>query len=152
MWVFIRTALIWLLAAALPFQGAVAASMVACGPGHHGGAAVQHDVAQHQSAESAGHDHSDHDHPEADAASSVAIPDSATADSEAAVKTAPKSSSKGSSKCSVCASCCTGAALPATAIRFSPPPLGDSPFLTSGSASVVFITDGPERPPRTFLA
>ena len=148
MWVFIRTALIWLLAAALPLQGAVAASMVACGPGHHGGAAAQHDVAQHHSAEAAGHDHSGHDHPEADAASSAGMPDSATADSEAAVKAAPKSSSK----CSVCASCCTGAALPAAAIRFSPPPLGDSPFLASASASVVFITDGPERPPRTFLA
>lgn len=148
MWVFIRTALIWLLAAALPFQGAVAASMVACGPEHHGGGAAQHDVAQHHSAESAGHDHSGHDHPQEDAASSAAMPDSATAASEAAVKAAHK----GSSKCSVCASCCTSAALPVTAIRFSPPLLGDSPFLTSASASVVFITVGPERPPRTFLA
>lgn len=50
----VRTALIWLLALAIPFQGAVAAAMRCCGPQHHhdrtagaSGASHDHSVAKH---------------------------------------------------------------------------------------------------------
>ncbi len=147
MWVLLRIALIWLLAVALPFQGAVAATMLACGPAHQGGAA--HGPAlQHLHDDGAGEaavmqSDASHDHHHHDAAA-------ASADDEGA--SAAASSSPGSSKCSVCASCCTASALPAPPLQFLPAAASESIQAFATSQPVAFLTGGPERPPRSPLA
>ena len=55
-------------------------------------------------------------------------------------------------KCSACASCCAGVALPSTAVM---PPMIDSAREVTGlssSCAASVVIDGPERPPRTLRA
>ena len=140
----IRSALLWLLAVALPFQGAVAATMIACGPNHHGVAAVAppagHDHAQH------GHGMGHHSEPSPD--TGIASPgNTASIESQQGAE-----AQKQASKCSVCATCCTAAALPSSTISIDSAPLADRVHSSFASHAAVFVTDGPDRPPRTFLA
>jgi hypothetical protein len=161
MWLIVRTALIWLLAIALPVQGAAAATMLSCGPGHHGAAAGAHAHADDPPGMSSHHTHngdeagdhaSSHAHPHGsmaghhggDAATSHDLSVDPSPDGSPVHKTA--------GKCSACASCCTVAVLPTSVW-----PMGSSqavdrvvPQLVAQTA--VFMTGGPERPPRTFLA
>jgi len=147
MGVLIRTALIWLLAVALPFQGAVAATMLACGPSHpgspsHAMAAPHHHGddadAAHGHHAPGSHDHGSHhgtvDRTDAERASASVV------------------KSPGASTCSVCAACCTVSVLPAAALPFLPEAVSDSIVVFTASQPVVFLTGGPERPPRTVLA
>jgi hypothetical protein len=161
MWRVIRFALLWLLAVALPFQGAVAATMIACGPNHHGAAAVVpqktgHDRQADVAPTSVGHDHAQHQHGMAHHSKAAATADHG---SHASGVVASDDSQQGAqpqkvanSKCSVCATCCTAAALPSSAISFDSPPLADRVHFFFASHAAVFMTDGPDRPPRTSLA
>ena len=130
----------WLLVAALPLQGWAAATMIHCGPGHRhiAGAALQ------------GHDHSHH-HGAALVDHDVAASDVDGVDHNfLSDPHRPQKLEMG--KCSACAACCTTAVLPATVLAFDPVALTDfvAPILPQTVA--VFLTDGPERPPRTHLA
>ena len=55
-------------------------------------------------------------------------------------------------KCSVCASCCSAAAILTTVLDLAVPPLGKAVFIALVPTIDVFIPDGPERPPRALLA
>lgn len=145
----LRITLIWLVALAVPVQGFAAVAMFGCGPGHHSttgapapGVAMDKlagDLPQHSHA---GHSdlHADHDHAGA-----------ADADHAQVLKAHGTSGKAGESACSPCASCCVVAALPATMVVFQPVPLVDlmMPFAPRGIGS--FLTEGPERPPRSIL-
>lgn len=140
----IRTLLIWLLALALPAQGVLAATTVFCGPSHHApasGVAVDHhaDAAQ-QLQDSAAHSNQ---------AATDARPENMAADDTA---TPDKFAQSGMQKCSVCASCCSAAAIHDTVPKL--PVLAPAAVHLSVQAAAVepFAADGPDRPPRHILA
>lgn len=135
-----RFALMWLLAVAVPIQGAVAATMLTCGP-NHGPAVSQGSVSHTDHTSHASH--AMHDHAEQ---SSVASTDRAD------VSTGGADFGKvATQKCSACASCCTAAALPSSVLDLPVSPLPNTHLPAEQSATVIFSTDGPERPPRIFL-
>jgi hypothetical protein len=156
MWMLIRTTLIWLMAIALPVQGAAGATMLACGPDHHGAAA-----AHSHAAGDPVHEHGDvmepHIHAEGHAAlghadtgyhghdrESPSGSESAAADGNDVHKAA--------GKCSACASCCTVAVLPTSVLPIGSPPAVDRVVAFFQTQAAVYMTGGPERPPRTILA
>jgi len=169
--------LVWvlLLSLALPLQGLAAATMAACGPAHphdvaqpvhahdasahaaHGHRTAAHDTHVAQDAHF-GHDaHVAHDTlarelgPQAPHGHVDASPgDDAAADEPAAEDA---SSPTPSQKCSVCASCCTASAgLPTHAVVAEPAASADSVVDLERATAAMFLTGGPERPPRSFLA
>ncbi len=176
MWILVRTALIWLLAVALPVQGAAAATMLACGPGHHGAAGshahsaaagqaphshdhgtqaapaypVQHDHhAGHNAAQAHTHgDGADHHHGGTPGESLEASPTDASPTASATGNPVHKSAGK----CSACASCCTVAVLPTSAFAIASPVHADRVAVFFPVQAAVFMTGGLDRPPRTFLA
>lgn len=127
-----RLVLMWLVLA-LPLQGYAAAAMLNCVAGHHRMSAV---VTPSAVPSAAGEDHHAH---HAAAAKSAAASDPQPA--------------QGLSKstCSACAACCVGAALPATALVFADALPDSTPVHTSTIGPIGFLTDGPDRPPRTDL-
>ena len=150
----LRITLMWLLALAVPAQGFAAASMLGCGPGQHGAADTrshagpmlgapmdEHAAGMTRHSYVGGFDaDKDHDH---DASGSSVHGDLLKAH-------AGGKFTKGS--CSVCASCCMACALPTEMVSFEATPLVDF-FLPLAPRSVApFLTDGPERPPRSVLA
>ena len=116
-----RFAIAWLLLLALPLQGLAAATMLNCGAGH--GAPALHNEAQ----SAAHHDAHQHQHHHT---------------------TGHGLNQLAKFKCSACAVCCIGAALPATLLVFAPavPQALPGPVITV--QPVEFVTDGPDRPPR----
>jgi hypothetical protein len=139
----VRMLLIWLLAFALPAQGVIAATMVFCGPNHHdraAAAAVGHDVdAAHQA-----HDLTAHSHHEAadKQAENTASDETATPD-----KFAPSDMQK----CSVCASCCSAAAIHDTVPKLPVLEPVAADFAALAPTVEPFAADGPDRPPRHIL-
>ena len=134
----------WLLALAVPAQGFAAASMLNCGPGHHGTVSDQARTNHH-------HDAHGHDGAAATTAGEAdEHVDVASSDAEAAPAHGVHKSKTGS--CSACASCCTVTAPPSAAPTFEAAPAPDvfQPLAPPGVAA--FLTDGPQRPPRSFLA
>ena len=131
-----RAVLICLLILALPTQGALAATMAFCGPNHHGRAADA-GAAHHTDATHAHHAGAD-GHVEATAADQTAAPG--------------KFTQSDLQKCSVCASCCSAAAIHDTVPKLPvlEPVVADFVFLVP--AVEPFAADGPERPPRRFFA
>ncbi len=127
----LRTALMWLLALALPLQGVAAASMFGGGSGPSSSAAV-HSHAQAM--------HKVEHHPHAGAA------DHGAAHKSGAGATHSKAS------CSACASCCTSAALPTTPVVFEATHVPDTFVRLAPHRVASFISGGPERPPRSILA
>ena len=148
MGLLIRTLLIWLLALAVPAQGAAAATMAFCGPNHHGGVAA----AQMQPAAPADHAHQDggvaseHEHPQAAA---VAAEDSSA--SAASVASA-KVSHASKHKCSACASCCSVGAILNSVLEVPAPVFTPTVFSTVVPSVDTLAADGPDRPPRIVLA
>lgn len=130
-----RIALMWLVALAVPLQGVAAATMMACGPSHapaaQGQAQADHDAALHAPVEHAHHH------------GAVAHHDMGANDGHA-VKTAPQ-------KCSVCASCCTATMLPTALPSLPTAAVPDFVVPRAPSDVALFLTDGPERPPRILL-
>jgi hypothetical protein len=146
-----RNALMWLLVAALPVQAWAAATMVNCDPSHHQMALESvaaheavphaHDSGDDSMASHSGHAHGQHAHHGA-----AAVPD-------ADVDTDHHSLQKlGKLKCSACASCCLGVALPSPVLFFDAGVSSDTLVAGMPQAVAVFLTDGLERPPRTILA
>ena len=149
MQVWLRLLIVWFIAIALPVQGIAGATMAHCGSSHERmGAATQ--AAQHR--------HADHDAGAAHhhAADPVDVADQAADPADHASATpakvqAGKLSDRMQHKCSSCASCCAGSALPS-----STPHLPDTPAEPAAFAEVMvtvdaFASDGPDRPPRLHL-
>lgn len=139
-----RMLLIWLLALALPAQGVMAATMVFCGAHHHDPAAVA--AVGHE----AGATHQPHDlaaQPPDQAADghawNAASDDAATADASA---------QPGMQKCSVCASCCSAAAIHDTVPKLPAVETIAVHFAALAPAIEPFAAVGPDRPPRHVLA
>ena len=122
---WLRSALMWLLALALPMQGWASASMLCCGPDHHhvsiGAASVVQSTAAPSGSlpdslspaggeghEARGHHHAGHDHPADDHAANGG---SSSQPNDEHGGGHHDLSKPGKTKCSVCASCCTIAAL-----------------------------------------
>lgn len=139
-----RQLLICLLALALPMQGALAAAMVWCGPNHHDRAAVAavaHTAAATQQglqlaapAQVAG----TADQVEVLGADETAAPSRfATTDMN---------------KCSVCAACCSSAAIHQAQPKLPVVEPAAADFAALASSVEPFAAGGPERPPRPVLA
>jgi hypothetical protein len=120
----IRTLLMWLLISALPVQGWAASMLSGCGPSHR----LQ---MGHAAAPADVHAHAHHH--------------GATKDHGTAKDLAKWT-------CSACASCCTAAALPATTLSLQTPVPVAFAAPSAAEAVDVFVTGGPERPPRRSLA
>ena len=121
-----RFALMWLLLLALPLQGYAAAVALHCGQ------AQSHGAAQH--------------------ATDVGVPDAAAAPACHGGASAQAIGKVSKLKCSACAACCVGAALPAAALTFASFAPVTLPVLAVPASIVGFFTDGPDRPPRLFLS
>lgn len=157
---WLRFALVWLLVAALPVQSWAAATLMNCGPTHHRmseSASHLHRVTAHAAHGHGGlqgaHEVTPHSHD-----GSVAAPESiavsvAPTDAGAASSGHHDSVQKlGKFKCSACASCCMGTALPTSVLSFGASVTRDTPAAAIPQAVGVFLTSGLDRPPRTLLA
>ena len=138
MWSRLAIALIWLLVAAVPVRATAVAAMLHCAPSQHG-ANQGHAVSS--------------DHHDANAVIHGQHQGGAQAHSHSGLTPLQDSASDTGdlSKCSACASCCVGAALPGYlhSVALSPVPhLAQQPLLTP--ASDIYMV-GPERPPRISL-
>jgi hypothetical protein len=125
---------IWLLAIAVPAQGLAAATMLHCAPQRSSTSPAAHAGHEHHGAAHAQHHH--------DAGAHDAIDHGQANDGSPNVKTPLQ-------KCSACATCCVGLALPSSA-QSVPEPLAE-PAARPEPAVVhaAFLTSGPDRPPRT---
>jgi len=147
----IRLALTWLLALALPLQGYAAVSMLLCGPNHHGQQVLLTD----------GHDHADGN----DTAHHDLVGDAADGAVTGASAATPVDGMPGdgsidgakagkplTGKCSVCASCCSAAAI--VSILMLPDIVAAAPVysLARLEPHAGFTPGGLERPPRLILA
>jgi hypothetical protein len=120
----LRIAFMCLLTLAVPVQGFAAATTLLCAGGHH------HRM---QSGAKAAHAHH-HEH-----ASQHGHEGSA--------------SYKMAGKCAACSACCTSVALlPTQAIHVEPLKATSDLVVVERRALALFLTDGPDRPPRRFLA
>lgn len=143
--------MMWLLIAVLPVQSWAVATMINCGPTHHrmaGQSAVQADqghthMAHIQDTRSlSGHDHASHHH-------DMVVDANADQDQS---DTDPQPLSLGKFKCSACATFCVGMALPSPALTFDASVSSDTVQPGVPQGHTVFLTAGPERPPRTIFA
>jgi hypothetical protein len=141
----IRVAVIWLLAFALPLQGAVA-GMLACAATHGVAAAdlghAHHaQDAGHLDARAAAHSHA----PDALADP----PDGASHHGDAGVTHGDADPTAAAcSGCSLCASCCTAAVLPAAVQPLDTPVFAQAGATPSVTRIARFVPGGLERPPR----
>ena len=136
-----RLMLTWLLAAALPIQGASAATMLSCDDAHHSPAALQmHD---HTHGHAGGH------HAHIAGAGAGAFEQSDSAQSIPGTLRLAKTANH---KCSACASCCLSAFATASSLCFETEQLAElfEPLVTRILAA--YVTEGLERPPRSLLA
>jgi len=139
-----RTLLIWLLALALPAQGVMAATMVFCGPDHRDQASAT--VAAHDAGVA-------HDAMHFNAQSDHAAQDSRAGEAAADETAAPdKFASSDMQKCSVCASCCSAAAIHDTVPKLPVLEPVAADFAALAPTIEPFAADGPDRPPRHILA
>lgn len=145
MQVWLRLLIVWFIAIALPVQGMAGVTMAHCGSSHERMAAA---------AQVTPHQHADHDaavahHHDGDAARGTDTPDHANA-AQAQVKP-DKMSSLAQYKCSLCASCCAGSALPSAMPRIPQVAAASAVFAEEMVSVDAFASDGPDRPPRTHL-
>jgi hypothetical protein len=152
-----RATLVWLMMLAIPTQGIAAASMVYCGGGHQAmltgseatakagladAAALQRAEPRGQSAHS---DHGVHDH----GASVTHLEEPGTAADQASAAGALEQSP---AKCSVCALGCNAAAIVSGPLVLPPQGVSSALVIVVFEVPASFFTDGPKRPPRSFLA
>ena len=158
----LRTVLIWLVALAIPAQGMAAVAMLHCGPGHPAASAAQPKVQAQPGdlwlapADSAAHSHASHGAADVDVAGDTgkyaALPDTADTAQGGKATVASKAAGSAHQKCSACASCCAGLALPSTAVMLQAiDPVREVTVLPRSWAASIVI-DGPERPPRISRA
>lgn len=154
----LRTVLIWLVAFAIPAQGMAAAAMLHCGPHHHDASAAQPKVHAHPGdvwlapAAPATHGHASHPAADGDVAGdsgrNSTSPDTASAAQVGKPTVESKATGSTYQKCSACASCCAGLALPSAAVMTPAiDPVREVTVLPRSWAASIVI-DGPERPPR----
>ena len=141
----VRSMLMWLLTVALPLQGISAATMTACGVGHHHrqtGVTLQTAAVSDSDPMPARHVHDHGAASDAHEHAGAAHPDPDKNDLAKGV----------AHKCSACASCCLNAVVPTEALGFEAPNVTDhfAPPVTRTLAA--YVTEGLERPPRPFLA
>jgi len=144
MQVWLRLLIVWFVAVALPVQGMAGATMAHCGPSHERmGAAMEasrHGQAAHETGAAHHHD---------DTAASAGQADHATVTQ---AKAQPRNlSDLGQFKCSSCASCCAGFALPAATPRLPESAPAPAVFAEEMVTVDTFASDGPDRPPRRHL-
>ncbi|MEQ1685745.1 MAG: hypothetical protein ABL916_19030 [Burkholderiaceae bacterium] len=122
--------LVWLIALALPVQALASATMLHCGPSHQRMHALQMGVEQQAAAH---HHHAQHQaasEPHRDKGQSAPLAD------------------LGKYKCSACAACGSGCALPSCMLVIATPEFGATVFVAVVPAVEAFAVDGPDRPPR----
>ena len=132
----IRALLIWLLAIALPAQGAMAATMAFCGPNHHERAAAV--VASHHAGAAQFHPTAAEHHDESALASETVAPG--------------KFAQSDLQKCSVCAACCSAAAMHDATPRLPVLEPAHADFAALKPVVEPYSADGPDRPPRRLVA
>jgi hypothetical protein len=141
----LKTYLLWLLIAVMPFQAFAANVLRTCSSGHQGmtmGAVASMD------------------HSNASTSSHVAAMDQQSGDDEACPEMASSndhsdntSQSFKHGSCSACAACCVGAVAPPQLLTFKPSFNSAEVYVTFGSTLVAgFIPDSLERPPRHLAA
>jgi hypothetical protein len=139
-----RSSLVWLLLLALPLQGFAAAAMLHCGPSHHrmlaasSVAAAESHMHAHMHATS-GHHHGQETGLEHGAA-------------DAGTPAAHDLDTLSKFKCSACAACCTGAAMPTAALFIPSLPPAGTPAVALIASRAEFLSGGLDRPPRILLA
>ena len=132
---FLTLSLLWLIALAMPLQGAAAVSMTLCGPVH------QRMMEGQAETQSVGHAsiHADVDHAAHHAHTGETTPDHSKSDHSKSVG------------CSACSACCLGGAVATGYV------LPDLYFASINPVSLVIssyagvVADGPEHPPRILL-
>jgi hypothetical protein len=128
-------------------QAAAAVTMSRCGPSHHRGGPAEHRAAaghaHHGSAAQTPHSHE----------SVAAQPDADEATSVSASTAAPANLIQADEqKCSACASCCSGGAIPSMMLAVPAPEISPTVFIADVPRVDAFAVSGPDRPPRIFLA
>lgn len=141
-----RLVTICLLLVAVPIKGAVGASMMMCGPGHEptvSAMAMNNPAYVDGQSAQPEHDHS---------ANHPADIDSGELGTTAGGHNHESFAKHGAVKCSICAACCIGGALPASTEILVPASVGtEAPFPALDVHFPWTILAGLERPPRTFL-
>jgi hypothetical protein len=137
----LRLAFVWLLAFALPVQGIAGVGGLHCHDGMQGAAGSVRST----------HGDAMHAHAPHDAALHAAAADAAAAEEVVAVDAAGGADAASSvdRTCSACAACCASCAIARSALRVAEPPAGRAAPPGAGAPPAVFVTDGPERPPRS---
>lgn len=144
-----RSALMWLLFLALPFQGLAAATMLGCGPVHERMAATANaHAAAHSHAGDHAHRHAGDTHADADAHAGHGAQAAGGSDDAVAHHLGPL----GKLKCSACAACCVGAALPTAEVAVAAVPPAFTPALFVKPQHVDFLSGTLDRPPRILTA
>jgi hypothetical protein len=124
--------------------------MINCGPGHHGAAAARahaghsHEHEHGAAAAPHGHDGTTLSHSHADER------EVGPSDGGDAAKL-PSAQKVAKTSCSACASCCTAAALPTAVLTFDVTPVHSSVVAPVPLSIAAFLTDGPDRPPRSMI-
>lgn len=138
----LKTLLLWLLLAALPFQGIAAAMKTGCGPmGQNDSAGISVAMAMQSHHHADASVHAAHAEAAADSTATQPSPDQ------------PSDATPAHSACSACASCCVGAVAPPCAMdavsscRGSLPAVASPPYLLPG-----VVPGGLERPPKPAAA
>lgn len=138
-----RIALTWLLLLALPLQGFAAATMINCGPNHHRMiAAAMADTAEARQHGAGGQHHHE---------MGVSADHHEGASNDGDAKSVHHFDKLMKVKCSACAACCMGAALPTAALSIAslPPAMTTAAFVSI--PHVDFLSAGLDRPPRLPL-
>lgn len=133
----LRAALTWLLLVAVPLQGYAAGAMLFCGTAHGWVASAIVNDADHVQA---GHAHD------------VSAHHDAVGDANEHSSPVLTLGDLAHGACSVCASCCSGAALPAAMITTAFAQQQAAPFLAGEHAAPDRAPARLERPPRISLA
>lgn len=154
MQVWLKLLIVWFIAIALPVQGMAGVTRAHCGPSHgRMGAAM----------EASPHQHMDHDadaahHHDADAADGAGAADVADVATLAGHDTATQAKAQAGQladpaqyKCSSCAACCAGSALPSAAPRLPQAKAAPAVFAEEPVTVDAFASDGPDRPPRSHF-
>lgn len=142
MQLWFRLVIVWFVALALPVQGIAAVTMAHCGPGHDRMAAENQQA--HHAHEAAGATMAHHDDAAAPQHADPAEPTGA----EPAKPQPPSVGELAKYKCSSCAACCAGAALPSSMPRMPEPVFAAAAFADRVITIDPISTAGPDRPPR----
>jgi hypothetical protein len=152
----LRLALVWLLALAVPLQAMATVVMLGCCPASDSGSAA---VATGLSAQAeAAPAAAAGEHAQMAMAGSMSMVHAAMTLPEAAASAIPTSSHDheaaggDASHCGACALCAVGPLAPTMSLVTASLPVTTRLAPSTVRVDPVFLTDGPERPPRTHLA